>query len=127
MIKKGNKLYSILKFKCPHCHEGEFFKSHPFDLLKAGQINETCSVCGKSNSKEIGFYYGSMYVSYALGVALFVAVYTIILLFFPDTTSVTSAIIIVISLVLASPIMYALSKIIWANLFFKYDKNLIKK
>ena len=26
MIKKGTKLYSILKLKCPHCHEGEFFE-----------------------------------------------------------------------------------------------------
>ena len=71
MIKKGTKLYSILKFKCPHCHEGGFFKAHPYNISKAGDIYDKCPVCNNKNSKEPGFYYGAMYVSYGLGVALF--------------------------------------------------------
>lgn len=74
MLKKGTKLYSIFKFKCPQCQEGEFFISKPYDLKNVGKIHENCSECGIKYSKEPGFYYGAMYVSYALGVAQLVAV-----------------------------------------------------
>lgn len=120
MIKKGTKLYSILKFKCPHCHEGHFFKGHPYNLKKAGDIYEKCEVCGEKYSKEPGFYYGSMYVSYGLGVVLFVTIYVSKILFFPEVSAISTSIITVVSLLAFSPIMYALSKIIWANLFYSY-------
>lgn len=120
MLKQGTKLYSILKLKCPHCHEGDFFKAHPYNLVKAGNIYDKCPVCGEKYSKEPGFYFGGMYVSYALGVALFVADWVLISLFFPNASVELYATVIVVSLVLFAPLMYALSKIIWANFFFTY-------
>lgn len=123
MFGKGSKLYSIFKMKCPRCHEGEFFISHAYDLKKAGDIHENCSSCGLKYSKEPGFYYGAMYVSYALGVALFVTLWTSFNLFFPSA-SVGVQIATIISLtILLTPYLYALSKIIWANLFIKYERN----
>lgn len=121
MIRKGSKLFSILRFKCPHCHEGEFFMSrNPYDLSKAGDIHDTCPVCGRRYTPEPGFYYGAMYVSYALGVALFVGVYLLLALLAPDlpTWSVVTAVL--VSLLLLTPLIYAGSKIIWGNLFFSY-------
>ena len=123
MIKKGTKLYSIFKLKCPHCHEGDFFQAHPYNLSKAGDIYIKCPVCGEKNSKEPGFYYGAMYVSYALGVALFVAVWVLITLFVPEPSYILYTTAIVVSLILLAPILYALSKIIWANMFFHYNKK----
>lgn len=108
---------------CPKCHEGKFFTHHPYDLKHAGDLLEECPVCGLKYEKEPGFYYGAMYVSYALGVALFVTCWTSFNLFFPWlTTGVQIGLIIALSL-LAAPYLYALSKIIWANLFFSYDKQ----
>ena len=75
---------------------------------------------------EPGFYQGAMYVSYALGVALFVTLWVSFNLFFPSlSTGAQVGIVAVASLVL-TPIMYALSKIIWANLFIKFDKKEVK-
>jgi uncharacterized protein (DUF983 family) len=123
MFGKGSRLFSIFKMKCPRCHEGEFFISHPYDLKKAGDIHQNCSNCGLKYSKEPGFYYGAMYVSYALGVALFVTLWTSFNLFFPSV-SVGIQITTIISLtILLTPYLYALSKIIWANLFIKYEHN----
>ncbi len=123
MLKKGTKLYSILKMKCPQCHEGDFFLSTPYDLRKAGEIYEKCSECNLKYSKEPGFYYGAMYVSYALTVALFVTLWVSFNLFFDDVSVGLQIFIIISSTILLTPYLYALSKIIWANFFIKYDRK----
>ncbi len=123
MFGKGSKLYSVFKHKCPRCHEGEFFISHPYDLKNAGNIHEYCSECNLKYSKEPGFYYGAMYVSYALGVALFVTLWVSFNLFFPTVSIAFQITSIIVATVLLTPYLYALSKIIWANLFIAYDKT----
>ncbi len=123
MFKKGSKLYSIFKMKCPQCQEGEFFVSHPYDLSKVGDIHQECSHCHLKYEKEPGFYYGAMYVSYALGVALFVTLWVSMKLFFPKTSLTWQLVIIFITFIVIAPYFYALSKIIWANLFIRYDEK----
>ena len=119
MMKKGTKMYSILKNKCPHCHEGEFFEGSAFKA----NVRDKCEVCGNKFSKEPGFYQGSYCVVYALGTAVFVTTWTTINLFFSFISLDLTLIIVVAALLLASPIMYPMSKIIWANFFFHYNKN----
>ena len=119
-MKKGTKLYSILKFKCPVCHEGDFLVAHPYNIKHLGDVREKCNSCGESYSKEPGFYFGAMYVAYALGVALFVAVWVSTYLFFPSLSSFWKISIVAILSLLLSPYFFSLSKIIYANFFFKY-------
>lgn len=123
LIGKGSKLNSIFRGKCPRCQEGDFFISHPYDLKNAGNIHEHCSNCNLKYEKELGFYQGAMYVSYALGVALFVTLWVSFNLFFPSTSTTMQVTIVAISSFLLTPYMYALSKIIWANLFIAYDEK----
>lgn len=120
LLKKGSKLYSIAKFKCPHCNEGDFFVSHPYNLSKVGDTHDNCPVCNRRYQREPGFYYGAMYVSYGLGVAAFVTIWVASLILFPEATVFQRIGAIAAGLILFSPMMYALSKIIWANMFFKY-------
>ncbi|MEN8787426.1 MAG: DUF983 domain-containing protein [Flavobacteriales bacterium] len=124
MLKKGTKLFSILKRKCPHCQEGEFFVSGPYNFKNLGKVHESCSVCKESFSKEPGFYYGAMYVSYALGVAVFVAVFLLTYLFYPNPGAFEYILFIGIAMVVLGPFLYSLSKIIWANLFMSYKKKI---
>jgi len=126
MFRKGSKLYSIFNFKCPKCQEGEFFISQPYDLKKMGEIHDHCSECGLKYDKEPGFYYGAMYVAYALAVAVFVTMWTSFNLFFKNVTIGWQIASIVTASIVLAPYLYALSKIIWANFFFKYDKDAIK-
>ncbi len=117
-MKKGTKLYSIFKMKCPNCHEGDFYHG---SIFKA-DVKEKCDKCEFKYSIEPGFYQGSYYVVYALGVAVFVTIWTSISLFFPNTSWNATLIAILVGLVGTAPFMYPLSKIIWANFFFRYGK-----
>lgn len=102
------------------------FVSHPYDLSKVGDIHEHCDKCGLKYEKEPGFYYGAMYVAYALGVALFVTFWVSFNLFFNNISLGWQIGSIIIGTIVLSPYIYALSKIIWANFFIKYDKDAIK-
>lgn len=123
MFKKGNILYSVFKFKCPQCHEGDFFEGSPYNLKKSGKNLEKCNVCGCNYVPEPGFYYGAMYVSYGLGVAIFVATFLAIYILFPNPSAVTYMVAILIVMILLGPLLYSLSKIIWANMFIKYKNR----
>lgn len=62
---------STLGCRCPRCREGKLFK-YPLSLnfKKTMVMNEECPVCGQPTELEVGFYYGTSYVSYALTVIL---------------------------------------------------------
>lgn len=119
-MKQGTKLHSILFFKCPECQQGDFFESHPYDLSAIGNVHTHCPNCGLKYSKEPGFYYGAMYVSYALGTGIFVGLYLIDYLFDLQLSLVTFLIIMSSVMIVGTPYLFHLSKIIWANLFFHY-------
>lgn len=74
---------------------------------------------------EPSFYYGAMYVNYALTVGISIATFVIFTLFF-DFSLVESFIPIVIALVLSAPVTIRFSRIGWINLFVKYNPNAIK-
>ena len=90
------------------------------------KINEHCSKCKTKYRLEPSFFYGAMYVSYAVGIAFAVAAYVITNLIFQANLKNTF-ISIVITLVVFMPIIMRLSRNIWINLFIHYDKTVIKK
>jgi len=123
--KKGSKLFSILKFKCPHCHEGEFFKSrNPYNFSELSSTHERCPNCDRKLYIEPGFYYGAMYVSYALGVAHVVTFWIAKTILGIEFEFWNFIILVGGILLLMSPLYYALSKIIWANMFMSYKEEI---
>lgn len=121
MVKKGSKLYSIFFNKCPKCQEGDFMQeNNMFKLKKAFKMNEYCSKCGLKYMMEPSFFYGAMYVSYGLTVGLAIITFTISTLIF-NTTMLESFIPIIVVLSISAPITTRLSRIIWINLFVKYE------
>jgi hypothetical protein len=75
---------------------------------------------------EPSFFYGSMYVSYAVGITFAVAAFVISYLLI-ETSLVVAFIAIVLTLVGFMPIIMRWSRNIWINLFMSYDKWLVKK
>jgi len=127
MSFKDTKLYSIAKGKCPRCHEGDFYvTSNAYNLKKFDKMYKHCTECGQSFEMETGFYYGAMYVSYGLSVGLGMAIYIAQLMLFNlgmwDTMILIGAV-----LLLSIPLVYRLSRIIWINLFVRYDREAIHK
>jgi uncharacterized protein (DUF983 family) len=117
---KATKLYSILTLTCPYCHEGEFFVSSPYDLKHVGDLHSNCPKCGGKYTIEPGFYFGAMFVAYGLGVAVCCATYLILAIAIPALPIPWQIGIIASVMLIGGPWFYALSKIIWANLFFRY-------
>jgi hypothetical protein len=64
-----------------------------------------------------------MYVSYGLGVALSIAVYLLLLISGISSSLKFYFLIISGVLILLMPYINALSKVIWAGFFFKFDPN----
>ncbi len=121
MFSKGTKFYSVLHRKCPHCHEGEFMVTrNPYDLTLTGDLLPGCSVCHRKYQPEPGFYYGGMYVTYALSVGLCIAIFIATLVLAPDISAVDQILWILGALVVLAPPIYAWSKIMWANMFISY-------
>jgi len=125
-MRKWSKLYSIFSCKCPKCHEGDFFK-YPFTFnpSKITQLHSHCAKCGFKFMIEPSFFYGAMYVNYALTTALSIVVFIIskVILASSLLQSFTA---ILISLVILAPFNLRFSRIIWINMFVSYDKNAIK-
>lgn len=67
-------LSSSLGCYCPRCRQGKLFH-HPLgiNLKKNMMMHKECTVCGQATEIEVGFYYGTSYVSYVLTVAISVA------------------------------------------------------
>ena len=126
MLKKGSKLYSILTGSCPKCHqESMYTDANPYHLGSLFKMHERCSHCSTKYKMEPSFFYGAMYVSYAVGIAFAVAAFVITFLFI-GTSLVNTFIAIVATLVVFMPVIIRLSRNIWINFFVSYDPSALK-
>ncbi len=127
ILKKGNKLYSILTGKCPKCHHELMYKnSNAYQLTQTLEMHECCGHCNTKYKIEPSFFYGSMYVSYGVGIGFSVAAFLLTFILF-ETSLVTSFIAIVATLIGFMPIIMRVSRNIWINLFMSYDAALAEK
>jgi uncharacterized protein (DUF983 family) len=127
MLKKGNKLYSILTGTCPKCHEESMYQDkNPYHLGNIFKMNERCSHCGTKYKIEPSFFYGAMYVSYGVGVAFAVAAFVIAFLFF-QATLINTFIAIIVTMIIFMPFIIRVSRNIWINFFIKYDPKATTK
>ncbi len=119
---KGTKLYSILYNKCPKCHEGDFFVyKNPFRKGFA-KMHDHCPHCGEIFNKEIGFYYGAMYVSYGLNIVLGVGMFLLMVVILHLDLLVYLFSFFGLVLVLFPWIM-RISRLTYINLFVKFDSS----
>ena len=123
MLKKGSKLNSILTGSCPKCqNESMYLDKNMLHLTKILKMNENCSHCGLKYQIEPSFFYGAMYVSYGLNVAIGIAAFIISYFVFNASLKVTF-ISIIASLILSFPLVLRLSRNIYINMFVSYDED----
>lgn len=127
MFKKGSKLYSIFTGKCPKCHEESMYiNKNPYIVSEALSMHEKCSHCITKYRIEPSFFYGAMYISYAVGIAFAFAAFVVS--YYVFNASINYILVsIVITLIAFMPIIMRLSRNIWINIFMHYDKSLAKK
>lgn len=123
MLKKGSKFYSVFHNKCPRCQEGEFFKyGITLNFNNNLKTHTACSNCGLKYMIEPSFFYGAMYVSYALTVAFAVAVFVISYLI--GLGLISSLIAIIVILIALTPLTMRMSRLLYINLFIHYKKEI---
>ncbi|WP_031425564.1 DUF983 domain-containing protein [Flavimarina sp. Hel_I_48] len=107
----------IVKCKCPNCNEGEIFKSKGnIFLFKMPKMNVRCKNCNYKFEKETGFFFGAMFVSYALAVAEMVTS-LVIFWYFASLSPLYVFAIIVLVAILTSTFNFRISRSIWIYIF----------
>ena len=121
MFKRGSKLNSIITGSCPKCQKESMYEDkNPLHLSKVLKMNENCSHCGFKYQIEPSFFYGAMYVSYGLNVAVGIAAFIVSFVFFGATIE-QSFIAIILTLVVLFPFVLRLSRNLYINMFVSYD------
>jgi uncharacterized protein (DUF983 family) len=114
------KLYSIVNNKCPHCHQGNYFKTNKvYDLKKFGTMNSNCPKCGEDFIREPGYYFGAAFVSYGLTTGFGMVLY-VVLAGLLNFDTVPYLITFSVLSILLLPVFYRLARIIWINIFVSY-------
>ena len=123
MLKKGSKLNSILTGSCPRCqNESMYLDKNPLHFSKLLKMNEKCSHCGLKYQIEPSFFYGAMYVSYGLNVALGVAAFIISYVILNSSIK-TAFISIIVSNVVLFPFVLRWARNVYINMFVSYDPD----
>lgn len=102
--------------KCPRCHKGDIFKHGVLNLSGFWKMHTHCTICGVTFEPEPGFYFGAMFVSYALSVFLF-AVVGIALYFLGNPADWVYITVIAITAILLTPFSFRYSRILFLYFF----------
>lgn len=126
--KNPGYLLSVLINICPRCREGHLFMfSNPYKLRTVTKMNDRCPVCGQPTELEVGFYYGTSYVSYVLAIVLivisFIAWWLVIGFSFEDNRFFWWMGFACVLLIGMQPVLMRLSRTLWLSWFVKYDPD----
>ena len=113
-----NDIIGVLKGKFPNCKQAAIFetKGNIF-LLRMPVMNKRCKECNFKFEKETGFFFGAMFVSYALAVAEMIVSLVLFWLIF-DLQPLYVFFIIAGMAFLGSTFNFRLSRTIWIYLFY---------
>lgn len=117
------KLSSGLTTSCPRCNKGHIFESsNPYAFGKMMVMKSHCEVCGLRYERETGFFYGAMFVSYGINIALFSIALILYYTVFEESTDWRFYIAAYVGIsFLLTPIIFRLSRSLWLALMVNYD------
>ncbi|PWS29087.1 DUF983 domain-containing protein [Pedobacter yonginense] len=67
------KFQAVLQCKCPRCRKGDIFTGSAY-AFRLQKTNINCPYCNLKFEREPGFFYVSMFVSYAMNVAEIISI-----------------------------------------------------
>ena len=128
--EKPSYAWSVLNNRCPRCRRGDLFKYRNAYALKHSnymKMHEHCPVCGQATDIEVGFYYGTGYVSYAitifLSVVTFFTWWLVIGISINDNRVFYWLAFNTLLLIVLQPPLMRFSRTLWLSWFVKYDEN----
>jgi len=116
-------IQSTVGNKCPQCHRGKIFENNnPYSFKNGLRMKPTCKECNLKYERETGFFYGAMYVSYALMSGILIIWFLADLLWL-YLDALTLATLVVSTMLVLFPVVFRWARIIWLNFFIKYDQS----
>lgn len=128
MTAKPSLLPAILKMQCPNCRKGHMFCNKSiFPLKELLKMPERCEVCGQKFELEVGFYYGTGYVSYALSIVIliltWIAYWLVLGLSYKDNSVFYCLTVSIGILVVLQPWLMRISRVLYLYMFVKYGQG----
>lgn len=119
----ANQIASVIKLKCPQCGDGNLFCNKNIYKYKGFfDMPDNCPKCQQDFQIEPGFYYGSMYVSYGITIAITVSIFvamTVLNIYSIAGFIITDVLILTLSL----PVVFKISRALWLTMNVKKDKK----
>lgn len=121
-------LPTIFSCRCPRCREGKLFK-YPLSvrMKRNMEMNEECPVCKQPTDIEVGFYYGTGYISYLICIGIVIVSFLLWFLTigfsFQDRRFLFWIISTCLFLALLQPWLMRFSRVLWLAFFVKYDPD----
>jgi hypothetical protein len=114
--------------KCPNCRKGNMYNQKGiFPMNHMLDMPERCSCCGQKMEIEVGFYFGTGYVSYALSVALFIFnliwYWAIFGITYKDNSIFIYLFTSIAIVLLCQPYIMRISRVLYLYMFVKYGQR----
>ncbi len=104
-----------------------FAETNPYNLKNFMKMNAACPVCGQPFDIEVGFYYGSGYVSYALSIAVSIASLAAWWMFVGvglyDNRIFFWLAFNALLLIGLQPVIMRMARAVWLAIFIRYNAN----
>lgn len=110
------KAKAVWQGKCPRCGEGDMFVYPLSRITRFSEMHTHCSKCGAPFEPEPGFYYGSLFVSYAFNVALMAIIWVALYFTVNPPDWVYGAALVIFS-ILSIPFSFRYSRILFLYWF----------
>jgi uncharacterized protein (DUF983 family) len=114
---KRTKIQAIGEGRCPQCREGKMFMYPFWQISKFDKMHEHCPVCNLRFEVEPGFWYGAMFISYAINVAFLALLGVAIFVIFNDPPILYYIIPITVLSLAAVPFNFRVSRSVFIHLF----------
>jgi hypothetical protein len=126
--KSPNMLWSLFAMRCPRCRRGRMFKnSNPWALREVFSMHEQCPVCRQPFELEVGFWYGTGFVSYGLSVFYLILTFVVWKLLIGMSTEDNRVFwwmgISIVSLILLQPWLMRFSRVVYLYFFVRHDPD----
>lgn len=111
-------LKSITGFKCPTCLKGDLYPTRILSFKGWFKMYERCPVCGQKYVLEPGFYWGAMYISYAVCSGLIFVLFAV----FYWGAGLNESLAFILAMILLFfiyPFVFRIARAIWLNIYVK--------
>ena len=124
MPEEISTLQAIILEKCPRCRQGALFLTPRYKLNGFYKMHKTCLFCQQTFEPEPGFYFGAMFVSYAMTVAMAITICLILFFLVNPEIEVYITVILIVN-VLLLPFIFRYSRTLFLFGFggIRFDKQ----